>query len=204
MPEIIVIDTKHPEKSKTINVSWSTPVTEEWIIGRDSGCRIALHDKLISRRHGKLILRHNNLYYCDLDSRNGSKINNKTTKPHQEYLLKPLDTVILGNHLLCIKAILGVVSSSASAPNPISTSITVGSPESTSEEEEFSTDKISSEFQEEPLVSNELHDNAPENFTGILTETSMPFPSYLVCNNCSHDNPINGKFCTKCGSKLVN
>ena len=203
MPEIIVIDTKHPEKSKTINVSWSTHVTEEWIIGRDSGCRIGLNDTLVSRRHGKFILRNNNLYYCDLDSRNGSKINNKITKPHQEYLLKPLDTVILGNHLLCIKAILGVVSSSASAPNPIPTSIPRGSSLPTSSEEEFSSDEISSEFEEEPLVSNELHDNAPENFTGILTETSMSFPNYLVCNNCSHDNPINGKFCTKCGSKLV-
>ena len=147
MPEIIVIDTKHPEKSKTINVSWSTPVTEEWIIGRDTGCRIALNDTLVSRRHGKLILHHNNLYYCDLNSRNGSKINNKITKPHQEYLLKPLDTVILGNHLLCIKAILGVVSSTASAPNPIPTSIPARSPEPTSEAEKFSTDKISSEFE---------------------------------------------------------
>ena len=202
MPEIIVIDTKHPEQSKTINVFWEKHVTEEWIIGRDTGCRIVLNDSLVSRRHGKFILRHNHFYYCDLDSRNGSKINNKITKPHQEYLLKPLDTVILGNHLLCIKAILGVVSSSASAPNPISTSISRGSSDPTSEED-FSSDEISSESEEEPLVLNEFHDNASENFTGILTETSMPFPNYLVCNHCSHDNPINGKFCTKCGSKLV-
>ncbi len=115
MAEIILIDTKHPETSKTINVSWSTPVTEEWIIGRDTGCRIVLNDKLVSRRHGKFILRHNDFYYCDLDSRNGSKINNKITKPHQEYLLKPLDTVVLGNHLLLLNAISG---SEVSAVSP--------------------------------------------------------------------------------------
>ena len=211
MPEIIVIDTKYPEKSKTINVFWSTQLTDEWIIGRDPSCRIVLNDTLVSRRHGKFILRNNNLYYCDLNSRNGSKINNKITKPDQEYLLKPLDTIILGNHLLWIKAILEVVSSSTSAANPLLTAIPRSSSDPTLEEE-FSSNEISSEFEEEPLVLNELHDNAPENFTGILTETSMSFPNLnnqinnqndLVCNHCSHHNPINGKFCTKCGSKLV-
>ena len=36
-----------------------------------------------------------------------------------------------------------------------------------------------------------------------VPQPSNPVHNYLVCSNCAHRNPINGKFCTKCGSQLI-
>lgn len=76
-------------------------------MGRDERCCIVLNDTLASRTHGKIAFRNGNYYYSDLGSRNGTKINNEDAQLNQEYLLKPSDTIALGNHLLWVKAIAG-------------------------------------------------------------------------------------------------
>ncbi len=63
---------------------------------------------MASRTHGKIAYRNGSYYYSDLGSRNGTKINNEDAQLNQEYLLKPSDTIALGNHLLWVKAISGV------------------------------------------------------------------------------------------------
>jgi glycine betaine catabolism B len=105
MPEIIIIDTRNPQETKTIQVDPEHQINQECLIGRDSRCCIVLHDKLASRTHGKIVFRNGSHFYCDLGSRNGSKINNENAQLNQEYLLKPSDTIALGNHLLWVKAI---------------------------------------------------------------------------------------------------
>lgn len=118
MPAIIVIDTRNPQETKTINLSWETDISQEYIIGRDPSCNIVLDDILVSRIHGKFGLREENYYYCDLSSKNGSKINNTVAKPNQEYFLKPSDTITLGNHLIWVKAISGVESPASNSNIP--------------------------------------------------------------------------------------
>ncbi|PSB07747.1 hypothetical protein C7B62_18985 [Pleurocapsa sp. CCALA 161] len=105
MTEIIIIDTRNPQETKTIQVAPENKINQECLIGRDSRCCIVLNDKLASRTHGKIAFRHGSYFYCDLGSRNGSKINNKNVQVNQEYLLEPSDTIALGNHLLWVKAI---------------------------------------------------------------------------------------------------
>ncbi|NJR47603.1 MAG: FHA domain-containing protein, partial [Hyellaceae cyanobacterium CSU_1_1] len=105
MAEIIIIDTKYPQETKTIQVAPEDKINQECLIGRDSRCCIVLNDKLASRTHGKIAFRNGRHFYCDLGSRNGSKINNKNVKVNQEYLLESSDTIALGNHLLWVKAI---------------------------------------------------------------------------------------------------
>lgn len=105
MAEIIIIDTRNPQETKTIQVAPEDKINQECLIGRDSRCCIVLNDKLASRTHGKIVFRHGNHFYCDLGSRNGSKINNRNVQVNQEYLLEPSDTIALGNHLLWVKAI---------------------------------------------------------------------------------------------------
>lgn len=108
MPEIIVIDTRKPQETKSILLNPEQQLNQECLLGRDERCCIVFNDSLASRTHGKIAYRNGNYYYSDLGSRNGSKVNNIDAQLNQEYLLKPSDTIALGNHLLWIKAIAGV------------------------------------------------------------------------------------------------
>jgi len=114
MPEIIIIDTRKPQETKSVLLVPEQQLNQECLIGRDDRCCIVLQDSLTSRTHGKITFREGNYYYSDLGSRNGSKVNNIDTQLNQEYLLKPSDTIAMGNHLLWIKAIARKKSSAAS------------------------------------------------------------------------------------------
>jgi ferredoxin-NADP reductase/ferredoxin len=105
MPEIIVINPQKPETNQTINLTLETKLNQECLLGRDERCCVVLNDSMVSRMHGKIALRDGNYYYCDLGSRNGSKVNNETAKANQEYLLKPADMISIGSHLLWVKGI---------------------------------------------------------------------------------------------------
>ena len=105
MPEIIVIDTRKPQETKSLVLNPEEQLNQECLLGRDERCSIVLDDTLASRTHGKIAFRNGNYYYSDLGSRNGSKINNEDAKLNQEYPLKPSDTIAVGNHLLWVKAI---------------------------------------------------------------------------------------------------
>jgi glycine betaine catabolism B len=107
MPEIILIDTRNPQETQTIQLTPEDQLNQECLIGRDPRCCIVLKDNLASRTHGKIAFRNGSHFYSDLGSRNGSKINNVDAQINQEYLLKPSDTIALGNHLLWVKAIAG-------------------------------------------------------------------------------------------------
>lgn len=107
MPEIIIMDTRKPQETKTIQLAPENQLNQECLLGRDERCCIVLNDTLASRTHGKIAFRNGNYYYSDLGSRNGTKINNEDAQLNQEYLLKPSDTIALGNHLLWVKAIAG-------------------------------------------------------------------------------------------------
>ncbi|MEL6493637.1 MAG: FAD-binding oxidoreductase [Cyanobacteria bacterium J06623_7] len=107
MPEIIIIDTRKPQETKTIQLAPEERINQECLVGRDDRCCVVLDDSLASRTHGKIAFRNGSYYYCDLGSRNGSKINNEDAQLNQEYLLKPSDTISLGNHLLWVKEIAG-------------------------------------------------------------------------------------------------
>ncbi len=41
------------------------------------------------------------------------------------------------------------------------------------------------------------------NITKTMPQTSKPVQNLIVCSNCEHRNPTDGKFCTKCGRKLI-
>ena len=41
------------------------------------------------------------------------------------------------------------------------------------------------------------------NIRNTLPQPDNPIQNHIVCSNCNHQNPITGKFCIKCGSKLV-
>jgi glycine betaine catabolism B len=117
MPEIIIIDTRKPQETQAMLLDPENQLNQECLLGRDDRCCIVLNDSLASRTHGKIACRNGSYYFCDLGSKNGSKINNKDAQLNQEYLLKPSDTITIGNHLLWVKAIAGM--EVATAPQPL-------------------------------------------------------------------------------------
>ena len=36
-----------------------------------------------------------------------------------------------------------------------------------------------------------------------VIQTNNSVPDFIICNSCDHQNPITGKFCIKCGQKLI-
>ena len=105
MPEITVLNLPQTQKTKTFEITPRKKNNQECFIGRDNRCCVVLDDMKISRIHGKIAFRNGTYYYTDLGSRNGSQINHKRVKAHQNYPLKSSDTIALGNHLIWIKDI---------------------------------------------------------------------------------------------------
>lgn len=64
------------------------------LVGRSIGSDILLNDKSISRRHAQIIKGPDGFVIKDLDSRNGTFVNNKRV---EEHLIRDNDEVSLGN-----------------------------------------------------------------------------------------------------------
>jgi pSer/pThr/pTyr-binding forkhead associated (FHA) protein len=64
----------------------------ETVIGRDIGCTLRFNDPSVSRRHLKIIRRHDDVFVEDLQSSNGTLLNNRSVKAP----IRVLD----GDHLL--------------------------------------------------------------------------------------------------------
>jgi ferredoxin-NADP reductase/ferredoxin len=116
MPEIIIVNSKQPQKITTIYITPEKMLNQECLIGREERCCIVLQDSLVSRIHGKITFKNGNYYYTDLGSRNGSRLNNELTTVNQNYPLNPSDSLNLGSHLLWIKSVSEI--NISTPPNP--------------------------------------------------------------------------------------
>jgi ferredoxin-NADP reductase len=105
MPEIIIVNSKQPQKITTVYITPEKMLNQECFIGRDERCCIVLQDSLVSRIHGKISFENGNYYYTDLRSRNGSRLNNELIKTNRKYPLKSSDSLNLGYHLLWLKSV---------------------------------------------------------------------------------------------------
>ena len=67
------------------------------VIGRAQGCNIILNSKIISKEHAVIIQDGNDFYISDLNSKNGTFINNIRLDPRDRVMLKNGEKFILGN-----------------------------------------------------------------------------------------------------------
>ncbi len=72
------------------------------IIGRATECAVSLLDAKISRQHGRLELRRGALWYTDLGSRNGSRVNGTVM---DEAMLAAGDRLALGECVLVVESL---------------------------------------------------------------------------------------------------
>lgn len=70
------------------------------VIGRVSGCDIALpFSHQISRRHAKIEFKNNQYYLVDLNSSNGTLLNGRRITAGEEYVLKPEDRITIADEV---------------------------------------------------------------------------------------------------------
>jgi len=92
---LTVVQTSHPgDKDKAQKVISHFPCD----LGRE-GCHVNFpNDALISRRHAQITWRGGHYYLADLDSRNGTYINDVRQPPHQLKAVNELSTIRLGKN----------------------------------------------------------------------------------------------------------
>lgn len=76
---------------------------DECLVGRAAESCLVLDSFDISRQHGKFIAQDGEIYYADIGSRNGSKINDEIVEANLSYLLKPGDVIQAGEFALIIE-----------------------------------------------------------------------------------------------------
>lgn len=76
---------------------------DECLLGRSADSCLFLDSPDISRQHGKFFRQNGEIYYADLGSRNGSKVNNEIAQENQSYPLKPEDVIQAGEFILIIE-----------------------------------------------------------------------------------------------------
>lgn len=78
---------------------------DECVIGRSAESGLVLDSSDISRKHGKFFAQDGEIYYTDLGSRNGSRINNEIIEANQNHLLKLGDVIEAGEFALIIEEV---------------------------------------------------------------------------------------------------
>ncbi|MFH7029122.1 MAG: FHA domain-containing protein [Heteroscytonema crispum UTEX LB 1556] len=78
-------------------------VLNKYLVGRHPNCDLVLNAPEVSRVHGMICYYQEHYYFIDLASSDGSRINNQQVEVNQSYLLKPDDTIRIGDFLLLIE-----------------------------------------------------------------------------------------------------
>ncbi len=82
--------------------TWEVPLTTEaTTIGRQSGCQVILPDTNISRQHARIVREADNFVLLDLDSHNGTWINDQRI---EKYTLRAGDSFRIGDATLVFNA----------------------------------------------------------------------------------------------------
>jgi glycine betaine catabolism B len=95
----------HPETG-TVQAHRLDPEQEQtFLIGRHPSCQIMLDRPEVSRIHGQLSWHGDRIYYSDLGSTDGSKVNNQDILINYQHVLRTGDTVHIGEFVILIGAI---------------------------------------------------------------------------------------------------
>jgi glycine betaine catabolism B len=95
----------HPE-SGTVEPYHLDPKQEQtFLVGRHPSCQVILDRPEVSRIHGQFCWHGDRVYYSDLGSTDGSKVNNQDILINYQHVLRTGDTVQIGEFIILIGAI---------------------------------------------------------------------------------------------------
>jgi CheY-like chemotaxis protein len=93
----------HPKCQARLDVRWEGESTqfiylneEVTTIGRGIGNRLVLGDTMVSRCHAQIVMANEAYWLTDLDSSNGTFLNDKPIAPHKPYPLSHDDSIRIG------------------------------------------------------------------------------------------------------------
>jgi pSer/pThr/pTyr-binding forkhead associated (FHA) protein len=87
-----------PLKGKSVIIT-----EDEYSLGRDTGNSLRLGDKLVSKRHCKLVLSSEGLFIFDLGSRNGTFVNGFRLQPHSRSPVQPNSEIEVGRSVFTVE-----------------------------------------------------------------------------------------------------
>jgi len=80
------------------------PITRETVVlGNSDAADIKLENQYVSRRHLQVRQDVNVFYISDLDSTNGTYLNNNKLAPHEEHVIRDGDRVVLGGNAVTLR-----------------------------------------------------------------------------------------------------
>jgi glycine betaine catabolism B len=95
----------HPESGSVAPYKLDPEQEQTFLIGRHPSCQIMLDRPEVSRIHGQLSWHGDRLYYSDLGSTDGSKVNNQDILINYQHVLRTGDTLQIGDFVILIGAI---------------------------------------------------------------------------------------------------
>ena len=87
----------------------------EYLIGRHPSCDLVLSSPEISRIHGLFLFMGEQCFFADLGSTEGTCINNVDVEVNHPQLIRPKDTIRIGNYVLLVEEVAPVAPQSAVA-----------------------------------------------------------------------------------------
>ena len=105
---------RHPEPASAIKAIFNVesglpgptflPITRETVIlGNSDAADIKLENQYVSRRHLQVRQDVDIFYLSDLDSTNGTYLNNNKLAPHEEHVIRDGDRVVLGSNAVTLR-----------------------------------------------------------------------------------------------------
>jgi glycine betaine catabolism B len=95
----------HPETGSVQSHQLDPNQEPTFLIGRHPSCQIILDRPEVSRIHGQLHWHGDRVYYSDLGSTDGSKVNNQDILINYQHVLRTGDTVQIGEFVILMGAI---------------------------------------------------------------------------------------------------
>jgi uncharacterized membrane protein YhaH (DUF805 family) len=97
------------------------PITRETVtLGNSDAADIKLENQYVSRRHLQVRQNVDVFYLSDLDSTNGTYLNNNKLAPHEEHVIRDGDRVVLGSNAVTLRfsGAVGTIHQNFSAGSP--------------------------------------------------------------------------------------
>ena len=81
----------------------NTATHAEYLIGRHPSCDLVFEGDLVSKVHGRIILKDNQLFFSDLGSTNGSKVGDEIAETNRQYLLTKDSIVSIDQYIIWVE-----------------------------------------------------------------------------------------------------
>jgi len=184
----------------------------EYVIGRLAGCHIQVDAPLVSRPHANLAVAQDAVWIMDLESTNGTRMNNEKITPNQRYRLQPGDSFEIAAYVFELDLAPG------SLPPTLPPAKKTTVPAFTDVDGLYETEigsasalqltappqgAVMKSAGQEQVVCPLCQGGNPPNTKFCIYCHAVVDPVGIDCPGCGFHNPAGDLFCERCGEKLA-